>query len=104
MSTPYEYSNIRNNNKQTLPQKQLDQSVSWQQLCSNSTFPIKHLMHLENVLFLKMSNLRDIPQTEKQFQIEEKFEEPKEILTAAGTFRILASQTMIFKFSFSTKA
>lgn len=47
---------------------------------------------------------RDIPQTEKQFQIEEKFEEPKEILTADGTFRILASQTMIFKFSFLTKA
>ena len=54
------YSNIRNDNTQTLPQKQLDQSVSWQQLCSNSTSPIKHLMHLENVLFLKMSNLREI--------------------------------------------
>ena len=55
--TPNEYANIRNINNHTLHRN------CWinQQVCSScldSVFPIKHLMHLLNVLFLKMVDSR----------------------------------------------
>ena len=86
--TPNEYANIRNINNQTLPHKLLDQSVGLQQLsrfgiCNQSANALCKCTFLEDGRFKK-----DIAQTVQQFQIDERFEELKEISTAGRNRRL----------------
>ena len=86
--TPNEYANIRNINNQTLPHKLLDQSVGLQQLsrfgiCNQSANALCKCTFLEDGRFKK-----DITQTVQQFQIDERFEELKEISTAGRNRRL----------------
>ena len=86
--TPNEYANIRNSNNQTLPQKLLDQSVGLQQLprfgISNQTAnALGKCTFPEDGRFKK-----EIPQTVQQFQIDERFEDLKEISTAGGNRKL----------------
>ena len=86
--TPNECGNIRNINNQTLPQKLLDQSVGLRQLSrfgiSNQTAnALGKCTFPEDGRFKK-----EIPQTVQQFQIDERFEDLKEISTAGGNRRL----------------
>ena len=86
--TPNEYANIRNINNQTLPHKLLDQSVGLQQLsrfriCNQSANALCKCTFPEDGRFKK-----DIAQTVQQFQIDERFEELKEISTAGRNRRL----------------
>ena len=86
--TPNEYANIRNINNQTLPHKLLDQSVGLQQLsrfgiCNQSANALCKCTFPEDGRFNK-----DIAQTVQQFQIDERFEELKEISTAGRNRRL----------------
>ena len=77
--TSNEYANIRNNNSQTLPQKLLDQSVGLQQLSrfgisSQTANALGKCTFPEDGWFKK-----EISQTGQQFQIDERFEDLKEI-------------------------
>ena len=86
--TPNEYANIRNINNQTLPHKLLDQSVGLQQLsrfgiCNQSANALCKCTFLEDGRFKK-----EIAQTVQQFQIDERFEELKEISTAGRNRRL----------------
>ena len=54
--TPNEYADLRNNNNQT--NNWINPLVC--SSCLNSAFPIKQLVHVEYVLFLKMANSSEI--------------------------------------------
>ena len=93
--TPNECGNIRNIINQTLPQKLLDQSVGLQEL---SRFGISDQIAnaLGKCTFPEDGRFKkEIPQTVQQFQIDERFEDLKETLTAGGNRRVEPKWTVL---------
>ena len=85
---PNQYTNIRNINNKTLPQKLLGKSIGLQQL---SRFGIFNQTDnaLGKCIFPEDSRFKkEIPQTVQQFQIDERFEDLKEISTAGGNKKL----------------
>ena len=91
---------IRKNNNQTLPQKLLDQSVGLQQL---SRFGISNQTAnaLGKCTFPEGGRFKkEMPQTVQRFQIDERFEDLKEVLTAGRNRRLEPKWTeMLNEFS-----
>ena len=98
--TPKKYANIRNKNNQTLPQKLQDQSVGLQQL---SRFGISNQTAnaLGKCTFPEGGRFKkEMPQTVQRFQIDERFEDLKEVLTAGRNRRLEPKWTeMLNEFS-----
>ena len=82
--TSNQYANIRNNNNQTLPEKLLDQSVGLHQLSRFGIFN-QTVNALGKCTFPEDGRFKkEIPEKVQQFQIDERFEDLKEISTASG--------------------